>query len=354
MPRFDTTREAVAPPGAGRHRAGMVFLCGFPGGGTDLLMSVLNAHPGIFIPGEFPFLPRLGDRYGAMIPAAELDRLVRDFHNVDVYRTFRNHHYVNFQRNRKDEIERPPPPPPEQGSYALATIYQWLLGVPPEVVWTGNKTPSNTEHIDRMTRMFPEARFIIVTRDVRDVVLTWKRKWGKDPLLTAWKYETRMRLGLEHVERLDEGRTLFVKFERLLTDLEEESRRMCEFLELEWDRRMIEFHEHTTKTIAGKPNWGAPLIPENRGKWRRELDEGTARRVEEIAYRAMTSLDYEPALASSPRPLRRRERAVGRIRDLYATVAVDNRYQRTNRARDRARNVLLNVRKLTTQRSIRR
>lgn len=46
----------------------LVFLCGFPSSGTDLLKNVMNAHPDIWMSGEFPFLPRLAREYGAPVP----------------------------------------------------------------------------------------------------------------------------------------------------------------------------------------------------------------------------------------------------------------------------------------------
>ena len=41
----------------------LLFLCGFPSGGTDLVKTMLNAHPDINLNGEMPFLIDLGD-YG--------------------------------------------------------------------------------------------------------------------------------------------------------------------------------------------------------------------------------------------------------------------------------------------------
>lgn len=330
----------------------LVFLGGFPSGGTDLLMSVLNAHPQVFIPGEFPFLAGLADRYGPTVPAAHVDRLVADLRHSDAYNNFVHHHWRNFLANRRDPVELGPLPAADDAEYRIADVYRWLLGVPAEVRVCGNKTPSNTENIDRLRRLFPEARFVVISRDIRDVALSWERKWGRDQLLTAHKYNRRMLLGLEHAADLGATRTCFVRFEDLLDDLERACRRLCEFLGLEFDPEMLRFHEHVTKQIDGKPNWGKPLIAGNHSRWRERIAPERVERIEEVAFEAMTALGYRPQAARGPRRLRRWELARGRARDISSTLAVNNRYQRGERLSSHLKNVAFNVRKVVSQRSM--
>jgi hypothetical protein len=338
-----------------RYDANLVFVGGFPSGGTDLTMSVLNAHPEVFIPPGFAFLPKLGDTFGPSVPADQLEHLVSAFRKVDSLDSFRTNHWHNFTTNRRDEIELGPPPEPEDGVYSLSTIYQWMLGVPEHVTWTGNKWPNNTENLDRLHRVFPKARYIIVTRDIRDTVISAEKKWGKDHLMFAAKYERRMSIHLDLLKQVDVP-VHRLRFENLLDDLEGEARRICEFLELEFDPKMLEFHKHLTKVMHGKPNWGKPLIPRNYEKWRKQLSPERIKRVEEIAYTAMTALDYPPEYAEGPRAITLRERVVGRLADIKSTLFVHNRHAINHPRRRQVylKSLELNVRKFTTHRSIRR
>jgi hypothetical protein len=227
--------------------------------------------------------------------------------------------------------------------------------VPDHITWTGNKTPNNTENLDRLHRVFPEARFIIVTRDIRDTVISAERKWGKDHLMTAAKYERRMLLHLDLLEKVD-APVHRLRFESLLDDLEGEAQRMCEFLDLEFDPAMLEFHQHLKKVMRGKPNWGKPIIPGNYEKWRKQLSPERVRRVEEVAYRGMSALGYRPEYAAGPRPLTRRERLIGRLADVKSIVFVHNRYAKSHPRRRKVylKSLEINIRKFTTQRSVRR
>lgn len=339
--------SVTAPDGvpAAPREAGLVFVGGFPSGGTDLVMTVLNAHPDVFLPGEFPLLPALASSYGASVPAPDVDRLVADLRRFDGFHNFVNHHWSNFTTDRRDPVTLGPLPPPIGGRYRVSTVYQHLLGVPEGIRWTGNKTPGNTENIARLRVNFPDARFVVVARDVRDVALSWQRKWAKDPVLAAAKWDRRMRLGLDQLAALPAGRGLLLSFEGLLDDLDGTARSLCHFLGLPFDPAMLRFHERVTKTIRGKPLWGQPLQPGNYGKWRTELGTARVRRIEEVARPAMGRLGYRPAYAVRDRPIRRWEVVRGRVRDALASVTVMNRYHRGGRWTARRRALLFDMRK---------
>ena len=329
----------------------LVFVCGFPSGGTDLLMSVMNAHPQIFIPGEFPLLPAMARTYGSSVPVADVDRLIADFLRHDGYRNFRNHHWSNFQANRKDEVTLGPLPPADgDGEYSLSVIYRYLLGVPDSVLWTGNKTPSNTEHIEDVRTLFPGARFILIARDVRDVSLSWRRKWGKDEILAAAKWSQRMRIGLDSLAELSDADGLRLSFEQLLDDLPGVCAAICSFLGVAFDAEMLSFHQKTTKVIDGKPNWGKPLVAGNYGKWRGVMSQKMVRRIEEIALPTMIALGYEASAADMHVPVTRWERLRGYGRDAWATIAVHNRYMGDRGLRKRLRNVAFESKKLLSSR----
>jgi hypothetical protein len=332
--------------------ARMVFLCGVASGGTDIFQNVVNGHPQIFVPGEFPFLPAAAERFGGDVAPDEVDDLVAELRRLDVYNNFVHHHYDNFMANRRDPVELGPPPVPgPNGRVSVSAVFQWLMGVPDGIAWTGNKTPNNSENIDKLRRLFPHARFILIVRDGRDVALSWQRKWGKDPLLAIDKWRRRLARA-RTLSRDFEDDLLVVRFETLLEDLEGTCRRICDFLELEMSPDMLHFEQHVHKRIDGKPNWGKPLVRGNYGKWR-ALPPARVRRLEEVAFDELRHWGYEIAYAGGPRPLSRFDRVRGTLRDGYATVFVGNRFQEQERLRERVKQVSLDIHKLVFHRSIR-
>jgi hypothetical protein len=349
---FMSTPAPFARP-APAATARLVFLCGVASGGTDLLQNVVNGHPAIFMPGEFPFLAQAADRFGASVAPEELEDLVSELRRLDEYRTFVNHHYVNFMADRKDPVTLGPPPEARaDGRIHVEDVYKWLIGVPEGKQWTGNKTPTNTENMDKLRRLFPECRFIVIVRDVRDVALSWRTKWGKDDLLAASKWERRLKRGRQLAATMPDH-VLFLRYEDLLDDLEATCRQICAFLDLEYTPEMLRFYEQTHKQIAGKPNWGKPLVPGNYGKWRAAYTVAQVRRLEEVAYGGLNAHGYAVERASAPRPLRRWEELRGLGRDAYATLFVGNRHHESGRWRARARKLVFELRKLLFRRSVR-
>jgi hypothetical protein len=235
---------------------------------------------------------------------------------------------------------------------SLAAIYQWMLGVPPHISWTGNKTPTNTENVDRLARAFPDARFIIIVRDPRDVAMSWRRRWDRDERLTAAKWEGRLARGRAHLARLPADRHLVVRYEDILDDLEAACRAICGFLGLPFDERMLSFHEHVTKTIGGQENRGRALVGGNSRKWETGLEPALTRRIEEIAWSGMHEYGYEPARATGPRAITHRERAVGRAQDVRAVLFSPNRLQSVDRRKAHVKRIVLQAKKHLLHRDI--
>lgn len=311
----DPVREPTAP--------GLVLLGGFPSSGTDLLKNLVNAHSEILVGGEFPLLPSLASKYGPMVSAGQISQTLDDLRRIDVYRNFGN----SDGSMTSSDADVP-----------LAQLFAGLLTTR-AVAWVGNKTPQNSEHVRELDQLFPEARFIIIVRDVRDVALSWKNKWGKDSLLCADKWNRRMLDAMRQLHTMGAQRHLLIKYEDLLGDLEGVARNICAFLNQPFQPSMLEYHQHVGHTIAGKLNYGQPIIRDNLGKWKKALGPSAILRIEQIAYEGMQYFGYVPSAARDTVPLRRFERLVGRARDIAALLFVGNRAVKENRFAHRLRTI---------------
>ncbi len=320
-----------------QRKPALVHICGFPSSGTDLLSNFMSAHPDIHVRGEFPMLHKLAGSLQPVVPPEQVRQVVRMLRSGDVYRNFL----------------RPDPSLTElewaDGQVTVASIYSALL-TQRAVRWCGNKTPQNTENMEALLRLFPETRIVFISRDIRDVCLSWNRKWGRDMRLCASKWNDRMRRGWQMMAQLPEWQVLKLRFEDLTTQPENTGRAISTFLGVPDSGNFAEYQAHSFRSaggkrnIDGKRNIGAAINPANQGKWKSQMDSATIQRIEEIAWPAMQLLGYEPQHATVARGVSVTELLRGTVVDTYSILAVGNRYKSKNRLRDRLRKAAIVIR----------
>lgn len=262
----------------------LLFVCGFPSGGTDLAKTILNAHPDIFLNGEMPGLQKLHDfGYDRFTKIESEDDIIKLHSFLKQFDPWNN--VENLDKSKEvllSEIQI-------KKTVSLEDAVCKLFSNSEKIVW-GNKTPQYTEYIEFLHNLFPAARFLIITRDVRDVCLSWKNKWGKNMVLCSAKWADRMKKGKYASHKLP-NLCLFVSFEELLTDTATVGRRICKFLDIQFSEKMLEHHKYTGKS-PGKINYGKAVNPKNINKWKNSLSAKTIKRIEEIAFSTMQLLGY--------------------------------------------------------------
>jgi len=299
----------------------LLFVCGFPSGGTDLTKTVLNAHPDVYINGEMPFLKDLVqhgyNRHTRFTGSTDIKALQDLLTKLDVWHNIEN---IDYDFSLDMETKR---------ELVLEDVLRTCFSNNASPVW-GNKTPQNTENIELLLELFPSAYFLIVTRDVRDVCLSWRNKWGRDVIWCAAKWAERMRKGWVTTQSLPAERYLFVKFEDLLSNTEMICKGICQFLGVPFSDRMLEHHKYTTRIIDGKIGYGQPIKKDNRQKWKEQLPVKTVKRIEEIAYGTMYLLGYEMELAADEQPISSWETWHGIWNDSWALLLIGNRASQQN------------------------
>lgn len=291
-------------------------MCGFPSGGTALVRTFLSSHPLIEIRGELPLLPTLAREFPSTIAGRQVERFRARLVAIDVYRSL-----PNPAADLSDLHHLP--------SVPVAAIYHRLAGTRAGL-WRGNKTPQMSERLDGLLALFPDVRVVLVVRDVRDVCLSSREKWGKDLVVRAHKWADRLLAALSVIERLPAQNAMIIRFEDLLLDRAAVARAACRFLGVPFSDRMLRHHETVTTANPGHKNFGRPIDPSNTGRWRASLTASEVRRIEECAYEAMDRFGYRPELATEPVALTAGEWLAGTARDAAGMMLVGNRYDPRN------------------------
>jgi hypothetical protein len=191
-------------------RPAPIFVVGCQRSGTTLLRLVLDSHPAVACGPETRFLE-------------SMTRIVGD-------------DWPRLARYGRDKPEW------------LASIADWYGAMQDDyahrrgkVRWA-DKTPRYALIMDFLDQLFPDAKFIHIIRDPRDVVLSHRKRFGyvaavkavrKWPVYVATASATGQRLGPE--------RYLEVRYEDLVADNDKELRRVFEFIDEPWDPIVLEY-----------------------------------------------------------------------------------------------------------------
>jgi tetratricopeptide (TPR) repeat protein len=232
------TREVLAAehPGASdSHRP--VFVVGMPRSGTSLVEQIIASHT-------------------SAQGAGELDYWAQ---------AFRKHATLCRE------------PPAEGLAQRLAAGYlRTLEQHSPQALRVVDKTTFNADLMGVVHCVFPRARFIYLRRDPIDSCLSCyfhqlpaTLSFCTDLGDLAHYYREHHRLVEHWREALPSGALLDVPYEELTADQEAWTRRIVDFLGLEWDPRCLDFHR-TNRVVATASYWQVrqKIYKSSVGRWR--------------------------------------------------------------------------------------
>lgn len=197
---------------------------------------------------------------------------------------------------------------------ALRVFYSLYAERFGKVRW-GDKTPLYVRRIMYIQKLLPEAHFLHVVRDGRDVALSNKKLWfGPNSIEEAAE---RWQLWINHARKQARYLEWYkeIRYEDLVTDTEPVLKDICQFLELPWNPLMLDYHLTAEKRMdeinrnAQSPSGegtmrGADRIaihsltnkPPQRGRigrWKNEMSEPDRKRFEELAGELLDEFGYE-------------------------------------------------------------
>jgi hypothetical protein len=297
-----------------------VFLVGCARSGTTLLQRVVDAHPRLAITPEMHWITDsfrdkkwLG-RQGRVSP--------EQVANLVEHKRFRQ---FEFSREQFQGLLASGEP------VSYAQFLEGLFGLYSRIKGkglVGNKTPAYVKRIPNLHSIWPEAKFVHLIRDGRDVclsVLNWNHAyktagrysiWTEDPVTTAalW-WERKVRLGRQGGQLLGQGLYYEMCYEDLVSHPDAACARLCEFLRLPYDAAMLRFHEGRTRNEPGldaKKAW-RPITPGLRN-WRTQMPPEDVERFEAAAGELLDELGYPRVF---PRPTPQCLEQAARLREAF-------------------------------------
>jgi len=164
----------------------------------------------------------------------------------------------------------------------------------------GDKTPAHVIDIELLARSFPEARFLHIVRDGRNVVPSvLDMHFGPDRFgAAALFWRDRVSRGRAGGRRIGPDRYREIRYEDLVGDPEPVLRDVCEFFALDYEPAMLEYHARADEVLDGLRYThhvqGIRRPPSQTGRdWRTTMPPRDVQLFEALAGDLLDELGYE-------------------------------------------------------------
>jgi hypothetical protein len=271
-----------------------LFVFGCYRSGTSLLRLMLNAHSKISIPEETRFIPFLGKDIKdsqSVLSGAEAQRMAQYIHRY----LSRNQRWVNTPTAQEilDHCN---------GKYSFYNIvrsvctYPWIK---PELRYWGDKTPIYSLHGLLLDRLFPDSKFIYIIRDVRDVAASIRKLPLRGALSMVsiggdWSRVLCMAQATGKV--VGPERFLEIHYEDLVVDPAGILRKICTFLQLEFEESMLKYYlQEEAKRLSRQRHHVNVVKPVNNktvGNYRKVIKPKHIKVIEKICGPILLSYGY--------------------------------------------------------------
>ncbi|HEX2051523.1 MAG TPA: sulfotransferase [Actinomycetota bacterium] len=277
------------------------FVVGSARSGTTLLRLMLNAHPAISVPPESRFVVELWRGSEDVDAETTLGALSR-------HRLFAAWDLpieaVRAELGRSGTVR-----------YAdvMTAAYRAFAHLRGKPRW-GDKTPRYVEHLPLLARLWPDARFVHLVRDGRDVALSYADvPFGPTRVAeSAALWASRVSTGVVHGRALGPGRYLEMRYEELVADPAAGARALCDFLAVDFDARMLDYAQRARDAVLPRAARYNPHVTEpprtDTRSWQADMPPEHVEVFEAIAGDVLSMLGYPRRYPQPGRRARTRAR----------------------------------------------
>src|SRR5438128_4925838 len=228
------------------------FAAGQAKSGTTLLIALLDGHPQLLVlPEETAYFPTALNKYGKHGRRAQFDYLTREalsrvlFGGPPEWEKMDYGHFPVAQfRERFETAAFHPKNANKDLLVVLMETYGETLGIPfDSIVRWVEKTPANRRFIPQILERFPQAKILITMRDPRAILAAQialektrkTREFSVYYCVSHWLQAAQLALRAERKEICG----IVTRYEDLVADPAAPMQRLCDFLEINFDRGVV-------------------------------------------------------------------------------------------------------------------
>lgn len=262
-----------------------IFIIGTERSGTNLLRLILNSHSHIAIPHPPHIMKnfyKLEPLYTDLNKDAQFKRLIKDVVTVVKLHSYPWEIKLNQEKIFYDARER-------NLINVFFAIYNQYLETSGKKRW-GCKSTFMLYHMALIRHYYPNAKFLYMVRDGRDVAVSAKRTIFNHYCVyyTAQLWKKEQQIGIYWLNKFSANDIFLVKYENLLAKSEETVRSLCTFLNEPFEAHMLNFFntEEAQKSASISFAWkntSRPIMKNNIEKFKTQLSEKEIDLFETIA-----------------------------------------------------------------------
>lgn len=313
-----------------------VFVVGYMHSGTTLLVSILKNHSSTFSAnGEtkyFMHLPIIQRTF----PNLEDDNVLKEFvyyvirvvimeYNTNKPKADGNGDFsIVWLRNDKKRLEAIMADAKNNRDHkAIFTIVSNHIAQSAGKSRWVEKTPTHIFHIEEIEESVPNALFIEIVRDPRDILASKKTRrsdvWTSkkyignrkkknlekafDPFWDSLSWKSAIRAGQTAKEKYP-GRVHRIRYEDLVEKPEKEIRQMCSFLNIKFEPEMLNIKTHNSAEDNRSPASESGIVNTSVGRWQDTLNASEAMMCQWVLSQEMEYLEYKRTKTSAKSKLK--------------------------------------------------
>ncbi|MCZ6820494.1 MAG: sulfotransferase [Calditrichaeota bacterium] len=267
--------------------------------GSTLLRALINQHPAICLPPESHVLGRVTKKFKSwyrFLPWEYVVRLVISEFQIQ---------YPGFGFWKLDLFNFFPTalrmPERERSLAKLIDLFYMYYAQEkkPEATGWGDKSIGNALFVSRIDELYPNARYILIIRDGRDVAASHV---AADTILhtnleIAAKYWSKSVTAARNFgAKIDNSRFLEISYEDLVQQPEPVVQRLYQFLDLDYTPTALQFWNNVDSLADANreihKNLRKPINDNSIGKWRQQLNQEEQTFVQNVLKDKLIELNY--------------------------------------------------------------
>ncbi|MHA1381634.1 MAG: sulfotransferase family protein [Candidatus Helarchaeota archaeon] len=266
------------------------FIIGSQRSGTTLLRLLLNSHSNVAVPTEstflMPFLRKRKILNSNPLPYNEKKRIIQYLSRNSQFSKWKISESVLTEKMGNSLTMK-----------ELISILYETFALRYDKLICGDKSPTFIRKLGVISKTFPKAKFIHIVRDGRDTYLSLRKKKASGTnsvTLSAFEWYIKNNLIIRQMRNM-KNQFLTIRYEDLIIDPKKELKRICNFLNISYENKMLEFWKQSNKFIANHHSRKIfkPIDNSNAFKWKKELRNKEIIKYTYFAAKILKKFNYE-------------------------------------------------------------